>query len=130
MPDPQKLQFLSFFGVLGPLMRALVPEVCFCGSLRGHQADYTLVPSPAPPYMGGPWRSGRGKQLHTDSHTPADPKGSADDGKRNEMEMDVVFRAGGPMGGGLGEGGHEIAPDDGKRLDSLSPAMDVARCGR
>ena len=39
--------------------------------------------------------------------------GSADDGKRNEMEMDVVFRAGGPMGGGLGEGGHEIAPDDG-----------------
>ena len=38
------------------------------------------------------------------------PTGSADDGKRNEMEMDVVFRAGGPMGGGLGEGGHEVAP--------------------
>ena len=39
------------------------------------------------------------------------------------------------MGGGLGEGWLEIAPgrgsaDDGKRLDSLSPAMDVARCGR
>ena len=39
--------------------------------------------------------------------------GLADDGKRNEMEMDVVFRAGGPMGGGLGEGGHEIFSDHG-----------------
>ena len=59
------------------------------------------------------------------------PTGSADDGKRNEMEMDVVYGAGGQMGEGLGEGGEIIDPDggsadDGKRWDSLSPAMDVA----
>ena len=36
------------------------------------------------------------------------PTGSADDGKRNEMEMDVASRAGGQMGGGLGEGGAKV----------------------
>ena len=54
------------------------------------------------------------------------PEGSADDGKRNEMEMDVAYFAGGQMGEGLGEGWLEIhldggSADDGKRLDSLSP---------
>ena len=32
------------------------------------------------------------------------PTGSADYGKRNEMEMDVALGAGGQKGGGLGEG--------------------------
>ena len=38
-------------------------------------------------------------------HSLVAHKGPADDGKRNEMEMDVAYRAGGQMGGGLGEGG-------------------------
>ena len=37
-----------------------------------------------------------------------DKQGPADDGKRNEMEMDVAYGAGGQMGGGLGEGGENI----------------------
>ena len=41
------------------------------------------------------------------------------------MEMDVASPAGGQKGEGLGEGGEIVDPDDGKRLDSLSPAMDV-----
>ena len=74
--------------------------------------------------MGG-GAGGRKLQEHPTQHPKKDsrhqyaltrlvtPMGSADDGKRNEMEMDVVFRAGGPMGGGLGEGGHEVAPGHG-----------------
>ena len=38
-------------------------------------------------------------------------KGPADDGKRNEMEMDVAYGAGGQMGGGLGEGGEIVHLD-------------------
>jgi hypothetical protein len=39
------------------------------------------------------------------SHAWRPLTGSADDGKRNEMEMDVALGAGGQKGGGLGEGG-------------------------
>ena len=37
-------------------------------------------------------------------------EGLADDEKRNEMEMDVVYGAGGQMGEGLGERGEKIHP--------------------
>ena len=37
-------------------------------------------------------------------------KGPADDGKRNEMEMDVASPAGGQMGEGQGEGGEIVHP--------------------
>ena len=50
------------------------------------------------------------------------PEGSADDGKRNEMEMDVAFRAGGQS---LGESLREAVTLDsvlakGRRISLLS----------
>ena len=59
------------------------------------------------------------------------PTGSADDGKRNEMEMDVNSEPEAKWEGVWGRVGSIFnfvggSADDGKRLDSLSPAMDVA----
>ena len=58
-------------------------------------------------------------------------QGPADDGKRNEMEMDVNSEPEAKWEGVWGRVGSRFhgdrgSADDGKRLDSLSPAMDVA----
>ena len=58
-------------------------------------------------------------------------KGSADDGKRNEvygMEMDVLVRATCCIrGGGLGEGGCLI-PGDRRESDFSEPSKQCSRC--
>ena len=46
-------------------------------------------------------------------------KAPADDGKRNEMEMDVASPAGGQMGEGLGEGGEKVHSGFGSADDFL-----------